>query len=355
MQAIACQGGTSATTNYNNFHHNFIDTTDQQGIIVSAESADATHQVVGNTVEFNYITNTGFHGIEIKHANCLDTVVHGNTLKSCAPGITAGKGVNKVVISNNIVVDSIASTTFAAITVSDSGTGTKAKDVIIIGNIIDPDTSVDMGAISAKTATRVKIADNIILADTGNTSAGSIFVLGADDDEIMISGNIIESTGNIGIQANASGVSNLTITDNYVGASGSRGILVTSRAIITNNTVHNADRSGIYLGDADFSIVSNNTSYNNEQDSSNRGGIELNSTDNCVITSNVCYDNQAVATQSYGIVTTNRSTNNTIKNNVFSGNVLGTVSLSGRNITDPVPYMVNRGVVIVNDGLVINY
>lgn len=332
LQAVVVAGGVTETTSYNHIHHNFIDTTDQQGIIVSALSADATHQVIGNTVEYNYITNTGYHGIEIKHPNCFDTVVHGNTTKSCAPGISANKGVKRVVISSNLVVDSIASGSLGAMNATEGGTGDTVFDIDFIGNIIIPDTSVDMPAIAIRTATRVNITDLIILADTGNTT-GTVLILGTDDDEIMISGVIIESTGGIGIISDGSGTSNLTITDCYIGAS-TRGIVVNSRAIITNNTVHNADESGIYLEDADFSIVSLNISYNNEQSGVARAGIELHSSDNCLITTNQLFDNQGAPTQSYGVKTTNVSTNNTIRNNVFNGNVLGTALLVGSNKTD---------------------
>lgn len=100
---------------------------------------------------------------------------------------------------------------------------------------------------------------------------------------------------------------------------------------VCDTFISGSTRSGIYNRDVSRSTISNNTVKNNDQSQGGYVAINLRDSSYNIVDDNQCYDDQGTPTQDYGVLEQGTSDDNSIQDNIFSGNTIAQMLYIGSN------------------------
>ncbi len=270
----------------------------------------------------NYTKDNDGSGIEASSNNYA--IITNNN--SDTDGVNAGSYSvsctgDFIVLSKNTIKDAdIGSIHFGHV-------GFPVTHSICIGNTLD--TTSGSGetnaALLVNEATYCVIGNNTI--KDGGSRGILVFTVGKN---LVIENNNIYNCAKGGIRSTVSFTKNIAIIGNIIDtitAAGEDGIVLANcdGFVINDNIVVAAKKSAIRVGsDSTNGSISGNIAKNSQTS----GGIVLFDTGNSgiVIEGNICYDDQSPKTQTYGIIISNNSDGNIVKNNIVQGNLTGGIS-----------------------------
>lgn len=254
-----------------------------------------------NTIIANNIFDTWMDRDAVKFQRPTNAVFTGNTLRNGSSGVQAqwyGEDLNGLDISNNVFdsllfgVIYIEGTTgrFSGVNVSSNTIRNYATYPTASGN-----ASVPRNGIYVEGTTGAIIANNVI---RGGEECGTAAIILYDDNNILVSGNVIDDVDCIGIYMNYdivnSTISGNAIRDTLVAGiqwgEGINDLATNARNRIVNNTIIDpGSNNAIYVlgsGDSIMADVSMNTYY----------GGKMNFTgDNSVLRNNIGFGNYTQA------------------------------------------------------------
>ncbi len=272
----------------------------------------------GNTVDFNYITNSGSNGIEASASENL-TVTDNEVYQNAAGnhGINIANGTGTTEIAGNLVdtalVNGINVSATSGLNVNlNNVSGTVGNGIVVTGStgaVIDTNTVTNTvgSAIMATTSNGVQVIGSII--DTAFASG----IVVTDSNSAVVSNNDVKNTSVDGIRLE-NGVS-ANVEGNTVDVAGADGIAldnVKGVVLVDDNTVTDASGNGISVDGAVRATLSNN-----EVSDAVLAGIRVAASDDTVITGNTLVRNTT------GIrlddVTDTRIQGNTVSNSLSTG------------------------------------
>lgn len=342
--------------------------------------------VTGNT--FFNSTKDGIWLNQSKHVNISNNIIKGNDISTAGTGISirgAGDTITNITQANPAVVTvtSHGYITNDTIDISNVVGMVEVNDNNFIITYISP-TSFSIGVdstgytayasagVSSLECKDINVTGNIVTAkiigiavDTLNSPVG-----GYPITDVMVSGNAIHSSGDIGI--NTWNVTNLLIEGNKVRSSEDCAIRVynseqcvvndnyirdvntgtnrygielnaSPRSQVNNNFVYQADYHGILIGSSDeTNVIGNYIQDCSRATTVTYNGIHVSTSDDCNIQSNKIRMKASAPLHKYGIEITAGSDNCLVTNNFLknSGNTgalqdggVGTITAAGNKVS----------------------
>jgi len=295
----------------NNISYGFRD----QGISVY-KSKDV--EVFNNFVS-NDDTGKGYIGIDVWLSK--DVYVVRNNVTNIGYMEGFGHGIDCEGSSNVYILDNVVKYNKVNGICAYEWGGVKPDNITIAFNIV-VGNGLEYGGngITAEDSDTVTVVNNIVL----NNKRGIYF---KNLNNVKIHDNIVSNTINQGIMAENS--TNIDIIGNHSsGSNGNEGIIVLSSKLIRilNNMSTNNKSNGIDIRNSTYGIISNNISINNDWN-----GFYLDNSSFITVDKNIAYDDRETKDQDFGIMETNYSDYNIIKDNVFINNLNGNYNIGGEH------------------------